>query len=107
MNSRCTSVRQRRLQRVDVEGDDRALAGGRQPCDEAVADLAAGAGNEDNRFANHVSRSFYVRGAGLLEARADLPVPWRDDERDLDRRPGHAGEPHDRLRVIGVEIAER
>ena len=46
-------VRQRRLQRVDVEGDDRALAAGRQPLDEAVADLPAGAGNEDNRFANH------------------------------------------------------
>ena len=53
VNSRCTSLRQRRLERVDVEGDDGALAAGRQPLDQAVADLAAGAGDEDNRFANH------------------------------------------------------
>jgi hypothetical protein len=44
---------QRRLERVDVQRDDGAIAAGRQPFDQAVADLAAGAGDEDNRFANH------------------------------------------------------
>ena len=41
--------RERRIERADVDGDDRR-AGSREAGDEAVTDFAAGAGDEDDRF---------------------------------------------------------
>src|SRR5262249_20325898 len=43
---------ERRLERRDVERDDRPCAVGSQPLDEAVANFAVSARNENNRFAH-------------------------------------------------------
>jgi hypothetical protein len=46
--------RLRRIERLQVEGDDRAAAVPGEPLDQAVADLAAGAGNEHDGLSDHV-----------------------------------------------------
>ena len=43
---------ERRLERLEVQRDDRARAGRGEARDEAVADLAAGAGDEDDGFSH-------------------------------------------------------
>ena len=55
VNSRGDQRRQAGVERVDVEGDDRAAAGLGEPGDQAVADLAAGAGDEDDGLAHRPS----------------------------------------------------
>ena len=50
MISRSTFAGHPRIEAADVERDDRAVAAFGQSRDEAVADLAAGAGDEDDRF---------------------------------------------------------
>ena len=59
VNSRVHERRQRRVERGDVERDDRRVGRG-QPRDEAVADFAAGAGDQDDRLP-HV-REIVIRG---------------------------------------------
>src|SRR5262245_8664353 len=41
------------VERGKVEGDDRPVRGGGQGLDQAVADLAGGTGDQDDRFARH------------------------------------------------------
>jgi len=43
-----------RIERLQVEGDDRAAAFPREALDQAVTDLAAGAGDEDDGLPDHV-----------------------------------------------------
>ena len=52
VNSRVDERRQRRVERRDVERDDRRGAAARQALDQAVADLAAGAGDQDDGLAH-------------------------------------------------------
>jgi hypothetical protein len=63
--------RQRRVERADVECDDRR-AGFGEPRDEAVADLAAGPGDQNNRF-THSAPSAFVPALRLRRARAARP----------------------------------
>jgi hypothetical protein len=46
-------LRQRLVERGEVERDDRAVGLAGQACDQAVADFATGAGDEDDGFAQH------------------------------------------------------
>ena len=52
MNSRCDEPPELGLEGLEVQRDDRTRAGGREAGDEAVTDLAAGAGDENDGFAH-------------------------------------------------------
>ena len=55
---------QRRIERRQVNRDDRASRAG-QPCDQAVADLSAGAGHEDDWSTHAETILVSRRSAGL------------------------------------------
>ena len=94
--------RLRRVERLQVERDDRAAAVARQALDQAVADLAAGAGDQDDGLAHHGSGSAlrffdyaggqaYTRGSARREEPVVPDNRHREARRPVLPRPRRAG----------------